>query len=96
MGELWSALTWTDAVGTFGTLIVLGAYLATQLAYLNSDDLLFPLANVIGAALIAFSLIYTFNLASALMEVFWIAISIVGIIRYRRNKRSTASPHISG
>ncbi len=79
MDHIFTALSWVDFIGTFGTLIVAAAYFATQMRYLNSDDLLFPAANLIGSALIGFSLFFNFNLASALMEVFWIAISLVGI-----------------
>ena len=75
-----------DLVGSVGTLIVVAAYFATQMRYLNSDELLFPIANLGGSLLISFSLIFNFNLASALMELFWIAISLVGIVRRIRER----------
>ena len=86
MSDILATLTFADLVGTVGTLIVTAAYLATQLRYLNSDDLLFPLANLIGSFFMVYSLVYAFNLASALMEFFWILISITGIINYLRRK----------
>ncbi len=72
---------YVDVIGTMGTLIVVAAYFGTQMRFINSDDLIFPTLNLIGSVLIGFSLIHNFNLASALMEVFWIAISLLGIFK---------------
>ncbi len=86
MSELLATLTFADLVGSIGTLIVTAAYFATQMRYLNSDDILFPVANLIGSFFMAYSLIYAFNIASALMELFWILISVAGIVNYLRRK----------
>ena len=86
MEALLSSLDWVDLVGSTGTLIVVAAYFATQMRYLNSDELLFPIANLGGSLLISFSLIFNFNLASALMEVFWIVISLIGIVQGLRQR----------
>ena len=86
MEELISSLDSVDFVGSVGTLIVVAAYFATQMRYLNSDELLFPIANLGGSLLISFSLFFNFNLASALMELFWIAISVVGIVHGIRER----------
>jgi len=88
MADLLSTLTFSDLVGSIGTLIVTAAYFATQMRYLNSDDLLFPAANLIGSLFMAYSLVFAFNLASALMEVFWILISVAGIVNYLRRKNA--------
>lgn len=76
---MFSAFGWYDLVGVVGTIMVALAYMATQMRWMNSDDLSFPAANLLGSLLIAMSLYHNFNLASALMEVFWIAISLFGI-----------------
>lgn len=85
--EILNTLSWPDAVGTAGTIITVGAYFATQMRYINSDDLAFPLINLVGSLMISFSLYYSFNFASSLMEVFWIAISLLGIVQWLRLKR---------
>lgn len=72
---------YVDAIGTTGTFIVVAAYFGTQMRFINSDDLVFPVLNLIGSVLLGFSLIHNFNLASALMEVFWTAISLLGIFK---------------
>ena len=90
MTDFLSNLGYADAVGTLGTLIVVAAYFATQMRFINSDDLIFPALNLLGSLPIAFSLYYSFNLASVLMEFFWIAISLLGICQAFRSKKSAA------
>lgn len=84
MYDLIQTLTWSDAIGTVGTLIVAAAYFATQARMMNSEDLAFPVLNLVGSLMIAWSLIFAFNLASALIEAFWILISLMGIWQYWR------------
>jgi len=92
MSAMIENLTWADLIGSIGTLIVVAAYFATQMRYVNSDDIAFPLANLGGSVLIAYSLIFSFNLPSALMEMFWIAISILGIFQALRAKDAPKRP----
>lgn len=91
MTDLFSMFSYVDAIGTFGTLIVVAAYFGTQMRFINSDDPIFPMLNLCGSLLIAFSLYYNFNLASALMEFFWILISLLGIRQAIRAGRNAAS-----
>ena len=88
MTALLDSLTVVDAIGSFGALIVVAAYFATQMRVMNSEDLAFPLVNLIGSVLIVFSLLQNFNLASMLIEGFWIIISLIGIIQHIRLRRS--------
>jgi hypothetical protein len=81
-------LGWVDAVGTAGTLIVVSAYLLTQLRLIAASDVAFPVANLGGSLLIVASLVHNFNLASALMEAFWITISLFGILQCLRERRA--------
>lgn len=84
MSAFFNNLTIVDAVGSFGALIVVAAYFATQMRLMNSDDLAFPLINLLGSVLIVYSLLQNFNLASMLIEGFWIIISIIGIFQHFR------------
>ena len=92
MAELISKLTYVDLIGSTGTLIVVAAYFVTQIRLLNSNDLTFPFINLFGFFLIAFSLCFHFNLASASMEFFWITISGVGIWKGYKERGKTARP----
>ncbi len=82
-----SSLTIADAIGSFGAFLVVAAYFATQMRMMNSEDLAFPVVNLIGSALIVYSLLQTFNLASMLIESFWIVISLLGIVQHFRLRR---------
>ncbi|NRA87306.1 MAG: hypothetical protein HRU28_07910 [Rhizobiales bacterium] len=88
MLEILFELTWMDYVGVVGTIIIVAAYYASQMRYMSSEDLLFPLLNLVGSILIAFSLYFDFNFPSVLMEFFWILISLIGIIRWFTAKYS--------
>jgi len=71
-----------DFLGNIGVLILMVAYLMLQLNRLSSSGLLYSLLNLLGATLIIVSLVADFNLSAFVMEVFWVLISVVGIIRH--------------
>ncbi|MGH7090766.1 MAG: CBU_0592 family membrane protein [Stellaceae bacterium] len=71
------------AVGLLGGAIIVGAYFASQCGALPLNDRRFPLLNLIGAALILVSFYTAWNLPAAVIEVFWIAISLYGLLRRR-------------
>ena len=77
-----------DIVGFIGTLVLIAAYFANQQRWLPSDDWRFPAANLAGAALIFISLLFEWNFPSAVIEVFWALISIWGIAKSLRQRRS--------
>jgi hypothetical protein len=68
-------------VGFVGAAIIIVAYFANQTGRLSSDDRRFPLANLVGAVLIMASLVTQWNFPSAVIEAFWIAISLYGLAR---------------
>lgn len=75
--------------GIIGTALIIVAYFGNQQGWLRAEDWKFPLANLIGAILIMLSLITAWNLPVAVIESFWAAISIYGLIKNAgRSKRS--------
>ena len=80
----------TDSIGLAGSVLIVVAYFLNQRELLLSTDWRFPALNLAGASLILFSLLFAWNLPSALIEIFWIAISVYGLIRAARfrNKRT--------
>jgi hypothetical protein len=68
--------------GIAGATLLVGAYFANQLDWLKSEDWRYPLANLLGALLIMVSLITAWNLSAAIMECFWAAISVYGLIKH--------------
>ncbi len=77
---------WHDAIGIAGVSLILLAYLGIQLERVNGQSLAYSLINMTGAILILVSLYFTFNLASFIIECFWLAISILGIARWFRRR----------
>jgi len=75
------SFAWPDALGIAGVALILIAYAATQAGKVAVRDVRYSLANAIGALAIMVSLYFSFNLASFVIEVFWLLISIYGIWR---------------
>ena len=73
-----------DLVGFAGAAVFIAAFFANQHGWLRSDDIRYPLANLVGACLILVSLFYEWNLPSVVIELFWAAISLYGLTRARR------------
>lgn len=78
---------WYDVVGSIGVLTIITTYVLLQTERLKSESLTYSLLNGSGAALIAFSLLYSFNFSAFVVELLWMLISIYGIIRYFLKKR---------
>jgi hypothetical protein len=68
-------------IGVVGTAVVVTAYFATQQRWIAAEDWQFPLANLIGSIMMLISLITAWNLPAALIDCFWIAISLYGLVR---------------
>ncbi len=81
---------WPVVTGIVGTLLVLLAFFLLQARKLHGNGAVYQLLNAIGAAAIIVSLFYQFNLASMMLEVAWLLISLYGLavgIRHRRSMR---------
>ncbi|AWB57469.1 MULTISPECIES: hypothetical protein [unclassified Colwellia] len=80
-----------DIIGMSGTVLVVGAFIMLQLEKLNPKSLTYNLTNLIGAILLLISLCYNFNLASFVIELFWIAASVIGLFKYYTKPKQTVS-----
>jgi hypothetical protein len=72
---------WYDLAGNLGVILIVAAYLLLQLERVASSSVSYLAGNATGAALILLSLVYEFNLPAFLMEAFWLAISVMGLVR---------------
>jgi len=70
-----------DAAGLLGAIFYLCSYGALQFGWLDGNSLRYSVLNGIAAALVLLSLYKSFNLASALIQIMWITVSVVGICR---------------
>ena len=72
---------WHELIGVAGMVMYLGSYFMLHVGTLRSDSAAYCLANILAASLVMISLLHDFNLASALIQISWIAISMVGLLR---------------
>jgi hypothetical protein len=70
-----------DLVGFAGAAIAVVAYFLNQQGWLRSDDWRFPFANLLAALLIFLSLCFEWNFPSVVIEIFWAAISLWGMVK---------------
>lgn len=77
-----------DLIGVAGFVFYMLAYGLLQLGRISGRSYTYTVMNMIAASLVLISLVHQFNLASLLIQLAWIAISIVGLIRMRLNGRS--------
>jgi predicted membrane protein len=75
------SITVSDGIGLAGVSCVLMAYFLLQLERVRSDGLGYLLLNLVGASLLIVSLMVTFNLASFVIEICWLAISLFGLAK---------------
>ena len=70
-----------NIVGIVGVAMVLSAYAALQLQKIDSRTVAYSLLNTIGSILILISLCYSWNLASGIIEIAWLLISLYSLVR---------------
>ena len=76
-----------DFLGNVGVFFIIFSYLLLQLNKLESNDPKYSVMNFFGAALVIVSLIENFNMSALVIEVFWVGISIFGIVKYLYKKK---------
>ena len=82
-------LSLPDIAGLAGSVIVAVAYIGNLQGKLRADGAVYSLLNLIGAALILTSLWFAWNLAAALIEIFWGLASLYVLSRaWRRSSVS--------
>ena len=83
-----------NIIGMTGTALVVGSFFMLQLEKMSPKDLGYKVMNLSGAILLLISLGYNFNLASVVIELFWIGASLIGLYKYvnqRKLKTATVS-----
>jgi hypothetical protein len=84
---------WYDFVGNIGVALILGSYLLLQIDKVDSKSAAYSLCNAIGAVLILVSLYFAFNLSSFVIEIFWLLISLYGLLHTKNaNKLQQYTP----
>jgi hypothetical protein len=71
---------WHDLLGFAGFLCIIGSYFWLQIGRTTGQTRAYSLVNAIGAALVLVSLYHDFNLSAVLVEVFWLVVSLLGLV----------------
>lgn len=75
-----------DIIGIIGVSMVLLAYYLLNLNKVHSVNYTYLSLNLVGSVLILISLLFHWNLSSVIIEIAWIAISLIGFYRAFRKK----------
>lgn len=78
----------SNIIGLTGTTMVVSAYIMLQTNVIDSKSLMFNLINLFGALFLLFSLTINFNMASFIIEIFWIGASLIGLYKWAKNRKS--------
>ena len=81
-------MTLPDIIGLSGVALLLVTYALLQADRIDPKGFWYSFNNLIVAILVTVSLIYTPNLASVVIEVFWFIISLYGLIMWNKRKVS--------
>ena len=73
-----------DAVGLVGVTLLIVTYALLQFDKIDPKGFWYSFNNMVVAVLVTVSLLYNFNLASMVIEVFWFSLSVYGLIKYFR------------
>ena len=76
-----------DVVGNIGVVLLIASYWALQIGKLDAQGLAYSCINLCVAILLGVNLYFRPNISSIIIEIFWAAISVYGIIRAQRASR---------
>ncbi|KIC51236.1 hypothetical protein [Tateyamaria sp. ANG-S1] len=77
-----------EVVDILGFALYVTNYSLLTTRCLSSDCLAYFTINLVAASCVLMGLMASFNLAAAMLQVFWVAMSIVGILVRLRGRRS--------
>lgn len=82
-------MTLPDLIGLTGVALLVITYALLQLDKIDPKGFWYSFNNLLVAILVTVSLVYTPNLASIVIEVFWFLISLYGVVMFFKRKDLT-------
>ena len=76
----------SDIAGLLGVALMLFAYAAAAMGRLDPTRAAALWANLIGAALVLYSLTNAWNISSFVLELAWLGVAAVGLVRLAWNR----------
>jgi len=78
--------TWSDFVGNIGVALLIGTFALLQFDKINPKGFWYSFNNLMVALLLMINLYYKPNLSSIIIEIFWILLSIYGLVKYFKSR----------
>lgn len=82
-------MTLPDFIGLTGVALLIVTYALLQLDRIDPKGFWYSFNNLMVAILVTVSLVYTPNLASIVIEIFWFLISLYGVVMFFKRKDLT-------
>mgnify|MGYP001325025422 FL=1 len=82
-------MTLPDLIGLTGVALLIITYALLQLDRIDPKGFWYSFNNLLVAILVTVSLVYTPNLASIVIEIFWFLISLYGVVMFFKKKDLT-------
>ena len=82
-------MTLPDLIGLTGVALLIITYALLQLDRIDPKGFWYSFNNLLVAILVTVSLVYTPNLASIVIEIFWFLISLYGVVMFFKRKGLT-------
>ena len=89
-------LTASELIGVAGAVIYCGAYLAVAVDVISSRAPSYYTANMTAAAMVLIGLTGAFNLAAAMIQLFFLTVSVVGVLRHLGRRKRAALAEAAG
>lgn len=88
--------TWSDLVGNIGVVLLIYTFYANVHGTLNAQGFWYNFNNLTVAILLGINLYYKPNISSIIIEIFWLAISVYGLIKWYKNEKVNNTDDKSG
>ena len=88
MAHLYTDLGVADIIGLLGFSLYMLNYTSLSMRWVSGDSIQYLAMNMAAAACVLVGLTTQFNLPSAMIQSFWIVLSVFGIILRLRSRRS--------
>jgi hypothetical protein len=77
-----------QALSFLGALLILVAYIAHQMDWMDSRRPLYNILNAIGSGILGYMAFFPFRLGFVFLELTWVGISIYAMFRYSRRREA--------
>lgn len=71
----------SNIIGMLGVSMIVSVYFLSQIGRCSTDSWFYLFSNFIGALFIIFPLFFHWNLASFSIEIAWLIITVIGVVR---------------